>query len=325
MMKGLGAVLCGVAWLMQSVTPQLPTFRSRTDLVTVDVAVTRGDAPVTGLQLDDFELTDNGVVQRIELLDGAALPLDLTIVLDTSGSMKNAVADLRRDTETIAAMLHPGDRLRLMTFAENVRETLAFQSPGGGLRLQELAAEGSTSLFDAVATAMIRSRDDAPPGERRHLVIVLTDGDDTSSVLGLQPLADISRRSDAVLYAAVSAPSITPPIAPPPAPPSRSTRLPPPPERQTQRRWWKAPSAAAARDTGPLRAAVENSGGVWDGMRSIARAPEGVRRALDWFRAAYVLRYRATGVAPGGWHEVRVRIRRGDGYDVRARRGYFGQ
>ena len=60
-------------------------------------------------------------------------------------------------------------------------------------------------------------------------------------------------------------------------------------------------------------------------MRSIARAPEGVRRALDWFRAAYVLRYRATGVTPAGWHELRVRVKRGEGYDVRARRGYFGE
>lgn len=92
-----------------------------------------------------------------------------------------------------------------------------------------------------------------------------------------------------------------------------------------RRRFWNPPGAAALRDTGPLGAAVENTGGVWDGMRSIARAPEGVRRALEWFRAAYVLRYRATGVPAAGWHELRVRVKRGDGYTVRARRGYFGE
>jgi VWFA-related protein len=323
-MRLLSAALLGVVWLMQAGTAQGPTFRSRTDLVTVDVAVTRGGATVTGLQIADFELTDNGVAQRVELLDTATLPLDVTIVLDTSGSMQRAVEDLRHDTRAIAAMLHAGDRVRLMTFAENVRETMAFQAPGGDLPLQELAAAGSTSLFDAVAAAMIRNRDGASGGERRHLLIVLTDGVDTSSVLGLQPLADISRRTDAVVYAAVSAPST--PISPPPIPPpiSPHSPLPPPPERQFQRRVWTPPPAAALRDTGPLRAAVDNTGGVWDGMRSIARAPEGVERALEWFRAAYVLRYRATGVTPGGWHELNVRIKSGEGYDVRARRGYFG-
>jgi hypothetical protein len=60
-------------------------------------------------------------------------------------------------------------------------------------------------------------------------------------------------------------------------------------------------------------------------MRSIARAPEGVRRALDWFRAAYVVRYRATGVSPDGWHELRVRVTRPGDYDVKARKGYFAR
>ena len=91
-----------------------------------------------------------------------------------------------------------------------------------------------------------------------------------------------------------------------------------------RRGWWIPPPAAARRDTGPLRVAVENTGGVWDGMRSIARAPEGVQRALAWFRSAYVLRYRATGVTRAGWHELRIKVPRG-GYDVRARRGYFGE
>ena len=75
MTKRRGAAILGAVWLMQSGTAQGPTFRSRTDLVTVDVAVTQRGAPVVGLQIGDFELTDNGVAQRVELLDGATLEL----------------------------------------------------------------------------------------------------------------------------------------------------------------------------------------------------------------------------------------------------------
>jgi len=84
------------------------------------------------------------------------------------------------------------------------------------------------------------------------------------------------------------------------------------------------PAAAPRGDVTPLKQAVENTGGVWDSMMSIGRAPAGVKRALEWFRSAYVLRYRATGVPAAGWHELRITVTRPGDYEVRARRGYVG-
>ena len=202
---------------------QRPTFRARTDLVTVDISVTSDKRAVPGLTLADFELTDNGVRQKIELLDAETLPIDLSIVLDQSSSMKGSFDAVKKDVREIAAMLHPADRIRLFTFAGDIRETVGFQPPDGDLSLHTLAASGSTSLFDAVAAAIIRRRD----GERRHLMVVLTDGFDTSSLLGRDALDDLSRRSDATVYAAVSLPAQAMPPRPSGAA-GGATRAPPP-------------------------------------------------------------------------------------------------
>jgi len=288
---------------------QRPTFRARTDLVTVDISVTSDKRAVPGLTLADFELTDNGVRQQIELLDAETLPIDLSIVLDQSSSMKGSFDAVKKDVREIAAMLHPTDRIRLFTFSGEIRETVGFQPPDGDLSLHTLAASGSTSLFDAVAAAIVRRRD----GERRHLIVVLTDGYDTASLLGRDALDDLSRRSDATVYAAVSLPAQAMPPRPfgPQAAPLERRRL------------WVALTTRPGDET-PLKTAVENTGGVWESLWSIGHAPGGVKRALDWFRSAYVARYRASGVAAGGWHELRVRVTRPGGYDVRARRGYYG-
>ena len=287
---------------------QRPPFRSRTDLVTVDISVTSEERPVPGLALADFELADNGVRQTIELLDAETLPIDLSIVLDQSGSMKDSFDAVKKDVREIAAMLRPTDRVRLFTFAGDIRETVGFQPPDGDLSLHTLAASGPTSLFDAVAAAIVRRRD----GQRRHLMVVLTDGFDTSSLLGRDVLDDLSRRSDATIYAAVSRPEQA--ISPRPFGPQT--------EPLERRRAWIALATKPGDET-PLRIAVENTGGVWESLWSIGRAPGGVKRALDWFRSAYVARYRASGVAAAGWHELRIRVTRPGSYDVRARRGYY--
>nr|ADC36006.1 von Willebrand factor type A domain protein [uncultured bacterium 259] len=304
------AAIAAVA--LQGTQDQRPTFRSRTDLITVDVAVTSHGSPVSGLTLADFELADNGVRQTIEMVDAETLPIDLTVVVDTSGSMRRSVDDLKADAQAIAAMLRPNDRIRLLTFAGQIRETYALQAPSADLALDRLAATGSTSLFDAVAVALAG----VTGTDRRHLVVVLTDGQDTSSVVGRGPLADLSAAANGVLYAAVSRPGV---LLPPPGvrPPASAEPL------NWRHRWM--PLAAPPADESPLKDAVENTGGVWDSVGSIARAPAGVKRALEWFRTAYVLRYRATGVAAAGWHELHVKVGRAGEYDVRARKGYVGQ
>jgi hypothetical protein len=238
--------------------------------------------------------------------------------------MRRSVEGLKSDAQAIAAMLQPRDRLRLITFAGDATEAFGFRSPGGDLDVSRVAAEGWTALFDAVALAMITPREP----DRRHLIVVLTDGEDNSSMMGNDALGDLSKHTDAVLYAAVrraQTDGLAPRNqAPRPLDLYGNARLglaaDPPPERHFD---WR-PEMRAAGDERPIRLMVENTGGIWDAMGKIERAADGARRAIDWFRSAYLLRYRATHATSAGWHAINVRVRRPGSYTIHARKGYFG-
>jgi VWFA-related protein len=295
-------------------------IKVRTDLVTVQVAVESGGVPVTNLTASDFEVTDDRVPQSIDMLDAGDVPVDLSIVLDTSGSMRRAVEGLKSDTQAIAAMLQPHDRFRLITFARGATEVFRFQAPSAEVDVTRVSAVGGTALFDAVALAMITPRE----LDHRHLVVVLTDGEDNSSVLRSDALENLSKHTDAVLYAAVIPPLPGPgasrPTPQPLTPPGIDFRTYQPP---TARHAEWNPYMLRPGDDRPLRLAVENTGGIWHQVRTIERAPAGVKQALDWFRSAYILRYRATGVPAAGWHSIDVAVKRQGNYTVRARKGYF--
>ena len=72
--------------------PTPPTFSMRVEAVRVDVRVTEGGSPVRGLQPSDFEITDNGVPQRVDFAGFEQIPLNVVLVLDMSDSVKGSQA-----------------------------------------------------------------------------------------------------------------------------------------------------------------------------------------------------------------------------------------
>ena len=82
----IGLVACAVL-------PQQAVFRSGVDAVRVDVSVMNGLTPVAGLMKDNFEIVDNGVRQTIESVSLDAVPLNLMLLLDVSGSMEGKPLD----------------------------------------------------------------------------------------------------------------------------------------------------------------------------------------------------------------------------------------
>ena len=101
---------------------QQPTFRARTDVVTVNVSVMKGRDPVTGLRATDFELTDNGVRQTIDAISLEQVPLDLTLVL-TAFSAERTDDHARGlvSAEATRQLLRPADRLRIVWANDDVR------------------------------------------------------------------------------------------------------------------------------------------------------------------------------------------------------------
>ena len=279
---------------------QQPTFRSGTNVVTVDVSVRKGNFPIAGLKATDFAVTDNGVAQTPTSVTIERLPVDVSLLLDTSGSVTNIIDSLKSQMRETAALLGANDRLRLLVFAGDASQVFPMQPPGADLPLDDVKANGlGTSLYDSLAAALIRQR----PPDRGELVVAFSDGIDTTSAMSIRKLEQVASRSEAVLHAFIV----------------RSTEL---VELCQAQRW----SMRLLCDQTDLKRVAESTGGRLYETLPGNHIPQGLSRALDEFRTSYTLRYTLTGVARPGWHDIKVKVTNPSarGATIRARRGYFG-
>ena len=279
----LGAIvaLLGVVTL----TAQAPqVFRATTELVLVDVQVREGNRPVKNLTAADFIVYDSGAPQRIEQLSVEQMPIDLTILLDTSGSTRGAAEEFRRGADRVASFLRPDDRVRLMAFSTELGEV----SPlGPALPAPQVGVElfGGTSLHDSLILTMSRRTN---PG-RRHLIVTFTDAEDTTSVTQPADVELLARVSESVVHVVVPAHAF-------------------------------GPTATLPARFRPINEAVETSGGSIAPLNG--DAVDALKRIFDEFRQSYVLRYTPTWKSLPGWHPLSVRVTK-SGVTVRARRGYY--
>jgi VWFA-related protein len=286
------AAFVGIAAALLPVTipaQEAQVFRASTDLVSVNVSVRSGRTPVTGLTTADFALTDNGVRQEISAISVEQIPIDLTLLLDTSPSTADAINRFKSGAQQIATLLRAQDRVRLITFATEVSEIFPFRSGSEPMSVEAVTLQGGTSLHDAIVMSLARG----PIQGRRQLVVAFTDGHDTTSVTDGETLAFVASRADSVLHLVLSGAYGTDYTLPP-----------------------------AVKS---LRQAAEESGGDMHPPGRFQDALDAFKRVVDDFRQSYVLRYTLRGVKPEGWHALEVTLKKpGRNYSVQARKGYFG-
>jgi Ca-activated chloride channel family protein len=300
----------GVAALIVCATlsPAAQQFKSGTVGVRVDVLVTNGQQLVRGLQASDFELRDEGVLQALTQVDVEEIPLNLILVFDTSGSMAGQrLQSLLEASRSLLDGLRPRDRVALLSFSTRVRLLAPLTSSRQQIRgaLATLTAHGATSLRDA-AFAGLALRE-ADPG--RTLLLIFSDGADTSSWLKAPAVLESARRTDAVVYGigiAVAQYSTTVLRSPNGAGTRREVM-------------WMV------RDAGKfLKSLTEETGG----RVLFANSNQDLRatfiQTLSEFRERYVLSYSPTGVSATGWHQISVKLKTKAG-TVTARRGYFAE
>jgi VWFA-related protein len=299
-----GVAIAAVSALMatpllgQTAQQPSPVFRAGADVVTVDAAVQRDRRPVTGLKPADFELLDNGVPQEISDVAYERLPIDVTLVLDVSASVTGSVLDeLGRALRQVRADLLPSDRLRLLIFNMRVRRLVDFSQPATSIdeALASVRGAGSSAVFDSLAVAL--STFDAPG--RRRLVVLFTDGQDSSSITDAETLLDVARRTTPTVAVILGTPNAERPA---------SLLL--------------TSSSVSTLSVGALsdRIALE-TGGMVAPLKPGENLTSKFRRMLQEFRSSYVLYFTPRGVERSGAHTLEVRVKR-PGVDVRARRGY---
>lgn len=274
---------------------QQQIFRATETLVYADVSVTKANAPVAGLAASDFDVVDNGVPQQIESVAIETAPIDLTLVVDLSGSVVPDIKSFRDDVRKIGARLQRSDRIRLVAFSTNVEEVSPMQPSTTPLPVDSLKSGGATRLNDAVLYGLAWP----PQAGRRHLVVVFTDGEDTSSVLDDHSVPAVASRSNALLHLVLTTPHVS--GAPMPMAARTST-----------------PRLIASRDA--LIEAAKQTGGD---VHRLGDAVKAFEQILADFRQSYVIYYSPQGVERTGWHDIAVRVRTPGQFTVRARKGYF--
>lgn len=188
-----------------SLALQPPTFHTGVEVVTVDVSVTRADTPVAGLTADDFVVTDNGVRQRIDTVTTAQVPLSLTLVLDTSASVAGERLDsLIAASQQAVNELRANDSVSLITFSSGVVRPVASTRNLGSVRsaLNGITGYGNTTMRDAVFLGLRAT----PHGTARSLLLLFTDGLDTSSWISEDDLLESVRRTNVVIQAVTLGP-----------------------------------------------------------------------------------------------------------------------
>jgi VWFA-related protein len=186
---------------------QRGTFRATVDLVTLSVTVTGPNGRyISDLDAADFTILEEGKKQDISIFERAKTPLAVSLLIDSSGSMFRQMPLVQRAASEFVSRLRPGDVAQIVDFDRRVQVLQPFSDDRAALEqaIRRVEARGSTSMFNAIYIAL---RDHSvlakPAGDqiRRDVIVVLSDGDDTSSLVTHDHLLDGAKRSPTVIYA----------------------------------------------------------------------------------------------------------------------------
>ncbi len=171
-------------------------------VVELPVSVTdSAGAPIVDLKEANFTILENGKTQKITSFNFASnLPLSLGVLLDHSGSMQRRIKDAKSAAvEFFRGIMKPGDRAFFAPFAFDSRNISPFVGEPSLVESQINAspdALGGTALYDAIVTGLYRFRS----VQGRKAMIIITDGEDTSSRLPYEDMLMYARSSRVPLH-----------------------------------------------------------------------------------------------------------------------------
>jgi Ca-activated chloride channel homolog len=154
---------------------------------------------VPNLVREDFEVLDNEKPQPIVIFADEIQPITVVVMLDTSGSMTASIALLKSAAEQFLIRLLPADQGRVGAFNDKIDLNSRFTNNRDELisAVKDLDYGNGTRLWDAVALAL----DELQDKEGRRVILVFTDGDDTSSRVRMGTVMDRARAEEVMVYA----------------------------------------------------------------------------------------------------------------------------
>jgi Ca-activated chloride channel family protein len=303
------------------------SFRSGVELINVTATVTDSEGRfVSGLRKEDFLVYEDGEPQVITHFSNERVPVSLGLVLDASGSMTPDKMSAARSAidRFIYDLLGPDDELFFMEFANRPDLTQAWTTDRRAISraVARVSPAGGTALYDAVADAVPVADGGRHP---KKALLVISDGNDTTSRSTVRELRQLIRESEVLVYAlgvdgtAVSTwrgPTIQLPLPLPfPIPGGPQRRLPPLGGPRRVRGSERVNADA-------LRQITDDTGGRTEIIRGFGDLGGATARLADELSKQYYLGYASSGKKDGRWHAIRVDVK-DRRLAVRARRGYI--
>jgi Ca-activated chloride channel family protein len=287
--------ICLAAGAMFRLAAQDIPLRIDVKLVNVFVNVTDSNgAIVGGLTRDDFAVSEDGRLQTIAVFERQSeLPLNLTLAIDTSGSVyKDRTQDTDAARRFVHALMRPQDQMSLIDFATDVRELTPFTNKVAQIDrgLERLHGDSATALYDAIYLGSER----LGTKEGRKVLVLISDGGDTVKGTTYNEALEMALRKEVMIYSIIDVPI----------------------------------EASAGRDIGGEHALIslaEQTGGK-SFYVSAGGLDKAFARVSEDLRTQYLLAYYPHNQEPGrNFHRLEVTIpRAGDSFNIRHRTGYYG-
>ena len=186
--------------------PDQPAFRTGIDLVSLNVTVTDGDNRyVTDIEQASFQLYEDGALQDITFFTRTQLPIALALLMDTSASMTEKMSTAQQAAIGFAERLRDEDQASVVDFDSRVDILQGFTHSIAELKaaIRRTSAGGSTSLYNAIYISLKElGKVGATTVDeiRRQAIVMLSDGEDTSSLVEFDEVLELAKRSDTVIY-----------------------------------------------------------------------------------------------------------------------------
>lgn len=265
------------------------------------VTVTRDGARVLDLVADDFAIVDQGERQELVTFARGDVPLTSILMVDSSASMEgDRLRSALRGVDAFLERLGPQDEASVLLFSDRLLYASPISNDPTALHagLSEVRAGGGTALDDHLYLALKRLE----PRQGRRVVVLLSDGVDSHSVLQMRDVQWLARRSQAIVYWVRTRPGDE----------SHESRF----------SSWKD-ADAYRQEYRLLTTTVLESGGRIVDLERLQDAEKAFGELMSELREQYVLGYYPSAAHNDGtWHQVHVRLRPG-GVQVRTRGGYI--
>jgi Ca-activated chloride channel family protein len=290
----IATFMVAVALLVAAAVPAAaqPTFRSDSGAVVSIFAtvIDQDNRLVTDLTREDFEVLDNNQPQVLTVFENETQPITVVLMLDTSASMTANMRLLFDAAEQFLIRLLPGDKAKVGAFNDKIEMSGYFTADRDELisEVRSLDYGNATRLYDAMSMSL----DELADVEGRRVLVILSDGEDTSSRVGLRTVMDRARDEEVMVYSIGLASEYF-----------DGTRL-----------------VRSRPDGGLRRIAEETGGGYFELKRTAELAPTFTRVAQE-LHSQYVLGFVASRL-DNRVHRLTLKVKQ-PGMSARGRRSYL--